>query len=80
MNLVNCLLCFVPLELLFQLVTERRAALQLNNNNNNNSNIESDFHKPKILIDQLLSVSQDGRTFSENEINDNIYAVITGVR
>ncbi|XP_055633048.1 uncharacterized protein LOC129773462 [Toxorhynchites rutilus septentrionalis] len=59
-----------------RLVTERREELQLNDNNN--GSIDSDFHKPKILIDQLLSVAEDGRTFSENEINDNIYAVITG--
>lgn len=51
-------------------------------NCNKKSSVEDlDFdRKPKILIDQLLSISRDGKSFSDTEINDNIYAVITGVR
>ncbi|XP_065080140.1 cytochrome P450 4c21-like [Ochlerotatus camptorhynchus] len=60
-----------------RLVTERRVTLGLCNNSKTIEEVDED-HKPKILIDKLLSVSQDGKNFSETEINDNIYAVITG--
>ncbi|XP_058814983.1 probable cytochrome P450 313a4 [Topomyia yanbarensis] len=57
-----------------RIVSERRKQMCGDNNNNE----DDDIHKPRILIDQLLSVSQDGKTFSETEIIDNIYAVVTG--
>lgn len=60
-----------------QLVVERRDILGMNNNNNDQA--DEEYQKPKILIDQLLSVSPDGKAFSEVEVRDNIYAVITGV-
>ncbi|EAT42802.2 AAEL005700-PA [Aedes aegypti] len=61
-----------------RLVTERRNTMSLNCNKKTNEE-ELDFdRKPKILIDQLLSVNRDGKSFSDTEIEDNIYAVITG--
>ncbi|XP_039432978.1 cytochrome P450 4c21-like isoform X1 [Culex pipiens pallens] len=59
-----------------KLVVERRDILGMNNNNNDQA--DEEYQKPKILIDQLLSVSPDGKAFSEVEVRDNIYAVITG--
>ncbi|XP_053692261.1 cytochrome P450 4c21-like [Sabethes cyaneus] len=59
-----------------QLISERRNFLDLDRQNNNNDNDEG--HKLKCLIDELLSVSENGSTFSETQIVDNIYAVVTG--
>lgn len=64
---------------ILQLVSERRITRSLNCVNTSNGNEIDDDHKPKILIDQLLSTSEDGKSFNDTEIKDNIYAVITGV-
>ncbi|XP_062551683.1 cytochrome P450 4C1-like [Armigeres subalbatus] len=61
-----------------RLVSERRITRSLNCVNTSNGNEIDDDHKPKILIDQLLSTSEDGKSFNDTEIKDNIYAVITG--
>ncbi|XP_055598739.1 probable cytochrome P450 313a4 [Uranotaenia lowii] len=36
------------------------------------------FKKPKIFVDQLLMGSSDGKPFTDREIIDNLYAIITG--
>ncbi|XP_055546071.1 cytochrome P450 4c21-like [Wyeomyia smithii] len=59
-----------------ELISERKNFLDSDRQNNNSDT--ADNHKPKRLIDELLSVSEDGKTFSETQIIDNIYAVVTG--
>ncbi|XP_055598207.1 cytochrome P450 4c21-like [Uranotaenia lowii] len=59
-----------------RIISEKQVSLAASSNNNERDAEEE--HKPKILIDQLLGVSQDGRNFSDEEVMDNIYAVITG--
>ncbi|XP_021701726.1 probable cytochrome P450 313a4 [Aedes aegypti] len=67
-----------------KLIVEKKQILQqkrLNNdekNNNDEEENEADNHKPKILVDLLLSNSSDGKPFTESQITDNVYAVITG--
>ncbi|XP_055598738.1 probable cytochrome P450 313a4 [Uranotaenia lowii] len=57
--------------------------IETNNNTKHvNNNLEDSgedlVRKPKILVDQLLMGSSDGTPFSDQEITDNIYAVISG--
>ncbi|XP_065094392.1 probable cytochrome P450 313a4 [Ochlerotatus camptorhynchus] len=59
-----------------KLVIERKQ--YLSEKCNSNEPKQEDSHKPKILVDQLLSTSQDGKTFTQEQITDNVYAVITG--
>nr|XP_019560219.2 LOW QUALITY PROTEIN: probable cytochrome P450 313a4 [Aedes albopictus] len=66
-----------------KLIVERKEVLQQQQltkgeNNNDEDITEEDNHKPKILVDLLLSNSSDGKPFSQAQITDNAYAVITG--
>ncbi|KXJ69836.1 hypothetical protein RP20_CCG025630 [Aedes albopictus] len=49
-----------------------------NQSENSDADAEEEYNKPKILVDQLLGVSHDGRQFNDIQIRDNVYAVITG--
>lgn len=65
--------------LLFQLVMERKELLLKQGNNNLTEN-DDDNPKPKILVDQLLTTTnEDGKPYTNKQITDNIYAVMTGV-
>ncbi|XP_053692262.1 cytochrome P450 4c21-like [Sabethes cyaneus] len=61
-----------------ELVMERKELL-LKQGNNNISDNDDDSPKPKILVDQLLTtISEDGKPYTNKQITDNIYAVMTG--
>ncbi|XP_019550968.3 cytochrome P450 4c21-like [Aedes albopictus] len=60
-----------------KLLIERKKFL-LNQSENSDADAEEEYNKPKILVDQLLGVSHDGRQFNDIQIRDNVYAVITG--
>ncbi|XP_038113070.1 cytochrome P450 4c21 isoform X2 [Culex quinquefasciatus] len=74
----------VVVDFFLKLVSERRQ--YLSNNNNYDDSVgyfgeekdETTSDQPRIFVDELLKVSRDGKTFSETEITDNMYAVITG--
>ncbi|XP_062551684.1 probable cytochrome P450 313a4 [Armigeres subalbatus] len=65
-----------------KLIIERQHYLQQNNSNSNTNDDDKDAvedcYKPKILVDQLLTSSVDGKMFNQEQIIDNVYAVITG--
>ncbi|EAT42800.1 AAEL005695-PA [Aedes aegypti] len=60
-----------------KLLIERKKFL-LDHSKNTDVDTEEEYNKPKILVDQLLGVSHDGRQFNDIQIRDNVYAVITG--
>ncbi|XP_058449263.1 cytochrome P450 4C1-like [Malaya genurostris] len=62
-----------------QLVMERKELLLKKATNNNNGNEEEDITRPKILVDQLLTTTnEDGKPYSDKQITDNVYATMTG--
>ncbi|XP_058816291.1 probable cytochrome P450 313a4 [Topomyia yanbarensis] len=61
-----------------ELVMERKEYL-LKKVNNNTSDSEEDGTRPKILVDQLLTTTnEDGKPYTNKQITDNVYAAMTG--
>ncbi|KAL9705994.1 hypothetical protein quinque_009512 [Culex quinquefasciatus] len=66
-------------DFLLKLSKERKQFLISSDNDSDDTEEENDTSgKPKVFVDEILKVFNDGKVFDDTELTHNMYAIITG--